>query len=74
MIGAGSVVTKDVPAHALVIGTPGRVVGFVCKCGHKLEEVEKKDDYVKMICNNCRQTKRFEYEYIIDLEDYNMVK
>lgn len=36
MIGAGSVVTKDVPDYALVIGTPGRVVGWVSEAGKKL--------------------------------------
>lgn len=36
LIGAGSVVTKDVPDFALVVGNPGRVSGYVCKCGNKL--------------------------------------
>jgi UDP-2-acetamido-3-amino-2,3-dideoxy-glucuronate N-acetyltransferase len=35
-IGAGSVVTKDVPDHALIIGNPGRQVGWVCKKGNRL--------------------------------------
>ena len=35
-IGAGSVVTTDVPDHALVVGNPGRVVGWMCECGVKL--------------------------------------
>jgi acetyltransferase-like isoleucine patch superfamily enzyme len=36
MIGAGSVVTRDVPAHALTIGSPGFLAGWVCRCGRAL--------------------------------------
>lgn len=35
-VGAGSTVTRDVPAHALVYGNPARQHGFVCDCGEKL--------------------------------------
>lgn len=33
MVGMGSVVTADVPAHALVLGNPARLAGAVCRCG-----------------------------------------
>ena len=36
-IGAGTVVTRDVPAFAMVVGNPGRIIGWVDKQGHKLE-------------------------------------
>lgn len=35
-VAAGSVVTKDVPAYALVAGNPARLMGWVCQCGARL--------------------------------------
>lgn len=38
IIGSGTVVTKDVPAHALVVGNPGRVIGWVSAAGVRCDD------------------------------------
>jgi UDP-2-acetamido-3-amino-2,3-dideoxy-glucuronate N-acetyltransferase len=35
-VGAGSVITKDVPDYALMVGVPARKVGWMCQCGERL--------------------------------------
>lgn len=37
-VGAGAVVNKDVPDHALVVGNPAKVIGWVCECGERLDK------------------------------------
>lgn len=49
MVGAGTVVTKDVSDYELVVGNPAKVIGYVCQCGCRLEKLR---DNI-FICANC---------------------
>jgi acetyltransferase-like isoleucine patch superfamily enzyme len=53
MIGSGSVVTKNIPAHGLAFGNPAQLHGFVCACGMKLEEENRKGATVVAKCPKC---------------------
>ena len=55
MIGAGSLVSRDVPDYGLVYGNPARLRGFVCPCGHVLEPAVPASDpaSVPMSCSSC---------------------
>ena len=47
MVGAGSVVNRDVADHELVVGNPCRQIGWVCECGGRLDE--------NLICQECEK-------------------
>lgn len=64
MIGAGSIVTKDIPPHALAYGNPAKIKGFVCNCGRQLKTEEETERHIVMKCPACHE------EYEIPREDY----
>lgn len=68
MVGAGAVVTSDVPDHGLVRGNPARLHGFVCSCGSGLsistERDQDEDGRLRMTCSTCHS------EVMITKADY----
>lgn len=63
MVGMGAVVTRDVPAHGLVVGNPARMVAWVCHCGPPLVRVSDQPPVgTELGCERCGRRYAFEVE------------
>lgn len=51
-VAAGAVVTKNVPAHALVLGSPAQIAGWVCACGDTAVRISERP--LAIVCLRCR--------------------
>jgi UDP-2-acetamido-3-amino-2,3-dideoxy-glucuronate N-acetyltransferase len=49
LVGAGAVITKDVPDYGVVVGNPEKLIGYVCKCGQRINFVDKEHE----TCSSC---------------------
>ena len=55
MIAAGSTATNDVPPHGLVIGSPARLVAYICRLGHRMKPSGPLDWQGEYECAECRE-------------------
>jgi UDP-2-acetamido-3-amino-2,3-dideoxy-glucuronate N-acetyltransferase len=63
-VGAGAVVTKEVPDFALVVGCPAKIVGWVSEAGNRLEF----DERGLAFCEKSGATYRFEKDHVVEFK------
>jgi acetyltransferase-like isoleucine patch superfamily enzyme len=69
MVAAGSTVTNDVMPHGLVIGSPARLVAFLCRRGHRMQSNADLDYRTVYACSSCRERLVVDYTVESVLED-----
>lgn len=63
-VGAGAVVTANVKPYALVVGVPGRQVGWVCQCGERLAALDGRDGDT-YTCAACQSVYRLAQDHLV---------
>jgi UDP-2-acetamido-3-amino-2,3-dideoxy-glucuronate N-acetyltransferase len=68
LIGAGAVVTSNVPDYALYLGVPAKHSGWVCKCGTVLTRRTRSEGTLELTCSYCKS------RYILKGKDFIVVE
>ncbi len=59
LIASGAVITKDVPAHALMAGVPAKQIGWACECGQPLKD--------GLTCKHCKRSYELKDNHLLEV-------